>query len=58
VECPNCEQRKFYYSADVHDPKQDDELIPRHKWIQFGKRKGGYIQPQSLMNEWVSWLQR
>jgi uncharacterized Zn finger protein (UPF0148 family) len=62
--CPNCGKRNTYLSAEVHDPKQIEEIIQHSARIEFGKRNAidcdqmvaGPEQPKSRLGEIASWL--
>jgi DNA-directed RNA polymerase subunit RPC12/RpoP len=54
VSCPNCGQRKFYGSADVHDRKEARETNGASRAMHFGM-KNVSIEPESRL-EPKSWL--
>jgi hypothetical protein len=63
VKCPNCGWRRDYQPAELHDAKPETEAPHEFPRIQFGKKNAKkietediFIQPESRMNQLVSWL--
>jgi hypothetical protein len=63
VLCPNCEWRREYQPADLHDARRDAEPTRQLPGSQFGKKnvkkieeEDIFIQPETRLNQLVSWF--
>ena len=63
VKCPNCGWRREYQPAELHNAKPEAGPPREFSRIQFGKKNVKkietadiFIQPETRLNQFVSWL--